>query len=303
VSDATSWAGHSLVSSVGAASAAIERLPADPLALRAISSTLVFHYREDGDFAENGIAPERVAEVDTRYADLMFDRLRELGGDALDTERPPASRLVGCCRDFTLLYVAMAREKGIPARSRVGFATYFAPGWFLDHVVAEVWDEGEHRWRLVESEVSAEFATQHGFDPMDVPRDVFLTGGAAWLGARAGEADPERFVVAPGLDIPDTRGWRYLRHNLVHDLAALNKHEMVLWDQWGIVDERDPPGPEECTLLDDLAALVSGADPSLDAIRSWGARDGLAVPPHVRSYSPAGGFDAMRPVEVSLRQP
>jgi hypothetical protein len=57
-------------------------------------------------------------------------------------------------------------------------------------------------------------------DPLDVPRDRFLVAGEAWQACRNNEADPETFLVDPGLDIPQTRGWPYLSHNLVHDLAA-----------------------------------------------------------------------------------
>jgi hypothetical protein len=48
-------------------------------------------------------------------------------------------------------------------------------------------------------------------DPQDVPRDRFIVAAAACQACRAGQADP---------DVEDTRGWPYLRHNLVHDLAA-----------------------------------------------------------------------------------
>ncbi len=48
--------------------------------------------------------------------------------------------------------------------------------------------------------------------------------------------DPARFVVDPSLDIPLTKGWPYVRHNFIHDLAALAKHEMLLWDKWGWTD-------------------------------------------------------------------
>jgi hypothetical protein len=38
------------------------------------------------------------------------------------------------------LFVSFARAHGIPARTRVEFAGYFMPGWWLDHVVGEIWD-------------------------------------------------------------------------------------------------------------------------------------------------------------------
>jgi hypothetical protein len=128
VSDHGFWAVQSLVTEPGAAAAAIDELPSDLGALRAASRQLVFHYWADGDYAANGVAPGRISEIDTRYAAAMFARLAELADLPLSAARQPRQRLVGCCRDFTVLFVAMARHKGIPARARVGFARYFFDG-------------------------------------------------------------------------------------------------------------------------------------------------------------------------------
>ncbi|WP_410621971.1 hypothetical protein [Amycolatopsis sp. cmx-8-4] len=45
----------------------------------------------------------------------MFTRLRELDPAPPGGPREPVSRIVGCCRDFTLLFVSLARHHGIPA--------------------------------------------------------------------------------------------------------------------------------------------------------------------------------------------
>jgi hypothetical protein len=101
VSDHRFWAVQSLVTEPGPAAAAIDRLPSGLGALRAASRQLVFHHWADGDWAANGIAPERISEVDTRYAAAMFARLGELADLPLSAAREPRQRLVGCCRDFT----------------------------------------------------------------------------------------------------------------------------------------------------------------------------------------------------------
>jgi hypothetical protein len=82
----------------------------------------VFHYRADGDWAENGVPADRAGEIDTRYADAMLGLLLSRGEPTLARKRLPPDRVVGCCRDATLLFVCLARHKGIPARMRVGFA-------------------------------------------------------------------------------------------------------------------------------------------------------------------------------------
>jgi hypothetical protein len=102
VSDHEFWAVQSLVTEPGPAAAAIDQLPSELGALRAASQQLVFHYWADGDYAANGIEPERISEIDTRYAAAMFARLGELADLPLFAARRPRQRLVGCRRDFWL---------------------------------------------------------------------------------------------------------------------------------------------------------------------------------------------------------
>jgi Transglutaminase-like superfamily len=297
------WVTQSGVTEPGLAGKAIDDLPAGLEALRQASSQLVFHYRAGGDFAANGVPAERIAEIDTRYADLMLDRVLGRGTPYLGRERAPADRIVGCCRDATVLFLALARHKGIPARARVGFSAYFHPGWLIDHVVAEVWDEREGRWRLVDGEMDAGWTPEvngRTVDWLDLTDDQFVTGPRAWQAARAGESDPERHVVAPDLDVPALRGWPYIAHNVIHDLAALNKTEMLLWDAWGMQLSGDGGGPvpaADAALLDEVSAVTAdpGSDPGM--LAEVGARDGLPVPPVVTSFDPNGG--PPRQVDVS----
>lgn len=269
-------------------------------AMRAAAQQLVFHYRAGGDFAANGIDASRISEIDTRYAKDMLARLRQLADRPLAEPRQPSERVVGCCRDFTVLFLSIARGHAVPARARVGFATYFVPGWYLDHVVAEVWDAGVRRWRLVDPELADDFtdgADGQRIDPLDVPATKFLTGARAWQACRAGTADAGKFLVDPGLDLPVTRGWPYLRHNLVHDLASLAKQEMVLWDYWGINGIDGEPGQQQLALLDALAAATSSSDVRVDQIQAFYQREEFRVPPVVTSFSPA----SQAPLKVTVQ--
>ncbi len=287
MTDRAPYAAQSPITDPGDMAGWLSGLPQDFTALRALARPLVAHYRAD-DLAAFGIPEERVAEIDTRFAARMLARLHEMDSGPLSPERTPANRLVGCCRDFTVLYLTMLRHAGIPARARVGFAGYFDPGWFVDHVVAEVWDEANQRWRLIDPQV-ADVRTDpnDGFviDTLDIPRDRFLTGGAAWRACRRGELSPERFVVDPSLDIPVTRGWLQLRHNLVQDLAALTKREMILWDTWGILGD-DPVTDDSLPLLDGIAAVTANLDVSYaDASALYEREPGVQAPPQVLSFN------------------
>lgn len=295
------YATQSKISDPGPFSARLAEVPRDLAAMRAASTQLVFHYRAGGDYAENGIDPARIAEIDTRYARDMLARIFQLCDQPLTASRAPSQRLVGCCRDFTLLFLAMARQHGVPARARVGFAGYFGPGWFIDHVVAEVWDAGQRRWRMIDAEISDDHVDACDgarVDPLDLPAGRFLTGPQAWLACRAGTADPDRFVVDPGLEIPQTRGWPQIRHNLIQDLASLAKHEMLLWEDWGLDHIDGEPSPSQLALLDKLAEATRSPDVPADQIMSYFDRDEFRVPPVVTSHSPAHD----RPRQVTVEE-
>lgn len=290
--DPRHWATQSPVTDPGEAAWAIDALPGDLKALRAASSQLVFHYRAGGDFAVNGVTAERISEINTCYADAMLGLVLKYGEPSLARERPPRERLVGCCRDATVFFLAMARHKGIPARARVGFAAYLAPGWLIDHEIAEVWDDSERRWRLVDPEMDAGWTpTVNGtaVDWLDVAPDQFVTAPHAWQAARTGAADPDRHVVSP--DVPEPRGWWYMAHNVIHDLAALNKTETLLWDAWGMQLGLTPGQPltdAQAEVIDQVCAATSGSPDDPRALAEAAAREELRVPAAVSRYDVTG---------------
>lgn len=231
----------------------------------------------------------------------MFGLVLERGEPALARDRRPADRLVGCCRDATVFFLALTRHKGIPAWARVGFATYFDPGWLIDHVVAEIWDEQESRWRLVDPEMDAAWTPEvngRRVDWLDLTPDQFVTGPRAWRAARAGTSEPERHVVAPDLGDSMTRGWPCIAHNAIHDLAALNKTEMLLWDAWGTLLSGSPgPVPAaDAAMLDEICAVTADPDCEPGVLAKLGGRDGLRIPPVITSFDPTGG----RPRQVDV---
>ena len=214
------------------------------------------------------LAAERGAEVQLRTMEKRLARTLELDSRPLTVPRPLELKTVGNCRDHTLLLVSMLRSQGVPARARCGFGTYFLPGHFEDHWVAEYWNESEKRWILVDAQLDA---FQRGvlnvsFDPLDVPRDCFIAGGAAWRMCREGVADPNAFGIF------DMRGMGFVGSNLVRDVAALNKVELLPWDCWGMMLERDTDD-SDLALLDRLAELTEGDVPDFESVRELNESD------------------------------
>lgn len=188
----------------------------------------------------------------------------------------------------------MLRHHRVPARLRVGFANYFGPDFYDDHWITEYWDGAA--WRLMDPELTPGVRRHFGvtFDPCDVPRDRFVTAGLAWLGVRSGRIDP----ATCGVSTAGITGAWYVAGNVVRDLAALNKREMLPWDHWGLArDARIGSGLTEAILarVDAVAALIGAADRGWTALRDmYDREDALRVPRVVMNF-PKGA-----PVEVDL---
>ena len=262
-------------------------LPDDIGELCRIAQGLIVHYSVIGRRF-----PQRATEIDSRYLTVMLRRILELDDRPLRQERRLTERLVGCCRDFTVLVVSILRRKGVPARARYGAAAYFEAGYFHDHVIIEYWDGA--RWVSVDSQLSPYDMRSLNirFDPPDVPPDQFLRGGAGWLLCRAGSADPDRFGLGSKSPL---RGWPILVTEMLLDLAALNRKEMLCWDSWRMVAQSPDLGEADQAFLDELARAT------LDESRSdeWArlhADERLRLPAIIDSYSPA-----LRPEQMPLR--
>ena len=85
-------------------------------------------------------SPIQREEIHLRTVAQMLARIRELDPTPLTVAREPAQRLVGNCRDHAVLFTALLRQQGIPARMRVGFARYFPSNKNEDHWITEYWD-------------------------------------------------------------------------------------------------------------------------------------------------------------------
>ncbi len=287
---------QSRVSDPGGHARRLDAMPADPARLVDAVSGLVLHQL----FVRSlGITPDpdSVDDVDARTMEKILARILARDPAPLDVARPPERRFIGICRDYALLACAVLRHHGTPARARVGFATYFAPGFHDDHWVCEYASDG--RWRLLDPELSPRVRAHFGitFSPADVPRDQFVTAGEAWRRLRRGAIDPATIgVKSVGL-----HGAWFVAGNVLKDLAALNKREMLGWDYWGMSRAFSGPGAtvseSAAARLDAVAAVIAEPEPDWKTLRAlYEEGADLRVPPVVLSHGPRGG----REVAVSV---
>ncbi len=251
-------------------------LPGDIDALCAVVQGLLLHIFWAERYGVS-LSEERKQEVSIRQVAAMLARIREVDDRPLTVARPPDRRLVGNCRDFSVLLCAMLRHQGIPARARCGFGAYFLPDHYEDHWVCEYWNAAEARWVLVDAQLDdiQREALHIGFDPLDVPRDQFLVGGRAWQMCRQEGADPDRFGIF------DMHGLWFVRGNVVRDFVSLNKIELLPWDGWGLMVMHDQDlTPDDVALVDEMAILALSDNRAFERIRTMYISDSrLTMPP------------------------
>jgi hypothetical protein len=241
-----------------------DELPRDVAALARVVQGLLLHEHAAPHYGI-ALADERRSQSHIRPVERMLDRLLALDGRPLSVARPVEARVVGVCRHFTVLLVALLRTKGVPARARCGFGTYFKPGHFYDHWVCEFWNAAAARWILVDAQIDEvqRVELKVDFDTLDVPHDRFVLAGDAWAQSRAGEADSTKFGIF------DLHGLWFIAGNLVRDVAALNNMEMLPWDVWGAMPGPDEPlQNDQLALFDRLAALTRAPDASFAELRA-----------------------------------
>jgi hypothetical protein len=257
-------------------------------AVSAMARNVVIHYRASGRQL-----PEHSREdISLRWVDAILATDQTRHQTPLTVHRRTEDLVQGCCRDHTLLAVAALRHHGVPARSRVGFASYLSPTtWHHDHVIVEAWLGG--RWQRFDTELAA--PVPRLADPTDIPPgsdSPFLTAAHVWRAHRAGTIDVTRFGVAEGLGID---GDWFVHGYVIAELAHRFGDELLLWDTWGAMsgDLTQIP-PDHVTLVDEIARLLTASDEGdlaaeRDLLSRYRDDDRLRPGPQVRSFSPNGG--------------
>ncbi|HEX2946970.1 MAG TPA: transglutaminase-like domain-containing protein [Clostridia bacterium] len=203
------------------------------------------------------LTDEQQQHVQSRNVPAILDVITGIDNSPLDIPRSLDKRFIGNCRDYSVFLCSILRSKGIPARARCGFGTYFIPNHYEDHWMCEYWNNEENRWVSVDAQLDRlqRDVLGIGFDPLDMPAGQFVTGCEAWKLCRSGAADPDTFGIF------DMKGLGFVRGDMLRDIASLKKVELLPWDCWGLMlkEEKDTTA-EEYALLDKAADLASKGD-------------------------------------------
>lgn len=259
------------MSDAGANAALLDGLPHDVGGLAEVVQGVLIHEHIAPAYGVT-LSAEQHAQAHMRGVEEILDSIARQDGRPLPQARPPGERVVGVCRHFTLLHVAMLRRQGIAARARCGFGAYFDKGKFIDHWATEYWNEDVRRWLLVDAQLDQRQRELFGiaFDPLDVPRDQFVVAGDAWRLCRSGRADPGAFGIL------DMYGLWFIAGNVIRDVAALNNHEMLPWDVWGAMARSD--SELDLSFIDRLAEFSHAPDRHFGDLRTIYKDKRVAVP-------------------------
>lgn len=255
-----------------------QSLPDDPRALGNLISHQIVHrvtLREG-----NG-----GANADLRYGDMnrypwyrhrceddifltapaMTAELFRLDSRGFVPDRAVEHKLILTCRYVSVLVSAIYKAKGVPCRSRAGFAPYFRPGASMDHWINQLWSDKEDRWITIDADGFYDEAAM-GIDQYDMAESAFDWAAAAWLSIRNGKEDGSRYLYADGLG---TCSLKAVIRYLFYDFHALMNDEISYEFQPCYADGKfDALTEADFQELDGLAKLLLEPDKNFAALKN-----------------------------------
>ncbi len=164
-------------------------LPADAAALPDILEGFVIHHAIARAL---GYGVPHAAEKDRnlRLVSRLLGEALQRDPRSLAKHRALPDYLYCTCHDFALLAASALRERGIPARLRVGYASYFVAGRWEDHWVCEY--RTGAKWAVLDAQLGsrARAGLRISFDVAEVPQTAWRSAASIWSGIRSGEIDP-----------------------------------------------------------------------------------------------------------------
>ena len=193
----------------------------------------------------------------------MFAELLRLN-PVYSKERTAKDKIHITCRCQAILLAATLKAKGIPARVRSGFAGYIKRnGEHADHWITEWYNERKQRWILTDADIHGD--PNLDFDPNDLPREIYLTGGQAYLALRNGELEEKAISYASW---PITYGIPAAIRGLFYDFHCLMNQEIIFLHQPAYIASKNfELSEEELKELDGLAGLLLEPNENFEKLR------------------------------------
>ena len=188
-------------------------------------------------------------------------------------DRKVEHKLVVTCRYVSVLMSAILKAKGVPCRSRSGFAPYLFSGASYDHWVNQYWDNDRGRWVTFDADGFFDDAAL-GFSQFDIPATRFDWAGDAWLRVREGREDGSRYIYAGG-----EKSLEAVIRAVFYDFHALMNNEISYLFQPSYIDGKFARLTEaEFAEIDGLAKLLLDPDANFAALTDlWENRRKLRV--------------------------
>lgn len=197
-------------------------------------------------------------------APAMAAELFRLDERGFVPDRKTEHKIVVTCRYVSVLMSAILKAKGIPARSRAGYAPYFKEGFSMDHWINQYYNEKEARWITFDADG---FYEECGMplSQYDMPKKSFDWVAEAYLNLRNGKTDGRQYIYADGLG---TCALPALVRYLLYDFHALMNNEITYSFLPSYLDGKlDKLCEEELKELDQLAEWMKEPDVYFDELR------------------------------------
>lgn len=178
-------------------------------------------------------------------------------------DRRTENKIVVTCRYVSILMSAVLKAKGIPCRSRSGFAPYCRPGKSIDHWINQYWNTEEERWVTIDADG---FYDENGMNlgQYDIADGKFDYAAKAWLDVRRGNVDGKRFLYSDG---NGTCSLKAIIRALFYDLHALMNDEISYLFQPCFIDDKfERLTEQDFAELDGLAELLSEPDQNFEKL-------------------------------------
>jgi excinuclease ABC subunit A len=245
------YKGHSVVTNPGRYVDLYEALPESIPELCQVVQGLLMHEFHTNRYGVS-LPEQRKKESRLREVEKIIQRAMELAEKPLIEPREPEHRVISNCRDYAVLMCSFLRDKEIPARVRVGYATYFDP-LHQGHWICEYWDLEKVRWVQVDAQLD-DVQKRHyeiDFDTLNVPAGKFLYAG-------------EEFRI----EDKNSEDFDFVKRTLIQDLAALNKIEAELWDKASFMDIDESQNSETSNLLHRIVDITTSRRDCLPEVRT-----------------------------------